>query len=786
MDGIQAPRVIVRLGDQVPHEGFDEPHELLATSDPAQWRRLTREFGEVRLRPAVTALDPEQIRALQKAAKERDPGYEPANFDLYFEAQAENVEDLEAFAAALRRWQIIRSVEIEVGGPPPLVVPADDPRSINQGYLDPAPAGIDARFAWKIPGGDGAGQAVVDVEGGWELAHEDLVAHGVTLIGGTNSTVLLWRGHGTSVLGELCAADNTIGCVGIAPNVASVRVSSIFGSTYAGAILAALPTMSFGDVMLIELQSLAQQTPAGDPIYGPIEVIDINYEAIRLATALGIVVIEAGGNGTNNGGTPAVDLDSYTNAAGARILWRDPSNPDFRDSGAIIVAAASSAAPHMRLAYSTYGARIDCYGWGQNVDTLTTDAAGSTTAYRSNFSGTSSASPVIAGAALAVQGVVEAANPTNPSRLSPQQMRAVLSDPATNTAPAPTETTAMGVMPDLRAIINSRLGVTPDIYLRDFVGDSGEPHMGGISASPDIIARPVAVADPQLAFGAGSGTENSSSLGYTVEAGQDNLIYVRALNQGPIAATGATTTVFWSEVATLVTPDLWHPIGTVAMPVLPVGEVLTCAAPLVWAAADIPATGHYCFVGLLDHPNDPAPGPADFLNWDNFTRFIRDNNNVTWRNFNVVDTVPLPGARPEGFVAMPFLVPGAFDEPREFALELGLRLPGEAEVRLELPLHFLRDLDTDLQIERVDEGKNLAVAVLPPAGRVALGRGRMPAKARYNMRLLVALPKQHQEQAFQVMVRQLHRGEQEVGRVTWRLEPGRRALEQQARPEAKA
>ena len=97
---------------------------------------------------AVSALEPEQIRALQKAAKERDPSYEPASFDLFFEADAAMVEDLEAFAAALRRWQITRSVEIEIGGPPPLVVPADDPRSIimlvKQG-AKPEPSRIETR-----------------------------------------------------------------------------------------------------------------------------------------------------------------------------------------------------------------------------------------------------------------------------------------------------------------------------------------------------------------------------------------------------------------------------------------------------------------------------------------------------------------------------------------------------------------------------------------------------------------------------------------------------------------
>ena len=141
---------------------------------------------------------------------------------------------------------------------------------------------------------------------------------------------------------------------------------------------------------------------------GPIEAYDAEYEAIRLATALGIIVIEAGGNGTNNGSTPPLNMDTYTTLGGQAILNRDPANPDFRDSGAIIVTAATSAAPHTRLAYAPHGRRIDCYAWGQNINTLASDSGGSTNSYTSLFSGTSGASPIVTGAALAVQGRAEA------------------------------------------------------------------------------------------------------------------------------------------------------------------------------------------------------------------------------------------------------------------------------------------------------------------------------------------------------------------------------------------
>ena len=61
-----------------------------------------------------------------------------------------------------------------------------------------------------------------------------------------------------------------------------------------GPDLSAINTMAFDDVLLLEAQDL---DPAGANSWWPVEVADATYDAILLATALGIVVVEAGGNG---------------------------------------------------------------------------------------------------------------------------------------------------------------------------------------------------------------------------------------------------------------------------------------------------------------------------------------------------------------------------------------------------------------------------------------------------------------------------------------------------------
>jgi len=269
------------------------------------------------------------------------------------------------------------------------VLASDDPRSSNQGYLDAAPHGIDARWAWGTT--DGFGVGFVDLERGWTLNHEDLSGAAISLISGLNAD---YHGHGTAVLGEVAGVDNALGGVGIAPR-ASARVVSQWrsASNYntAEAIASAVAAMHAGDVLLIEAQT-PHPNASG---FVPVEVEDAVFDAIRAAVDDGIVVVEAGANG-------AVDLDAFTDSAGRRIF--DRSSPDFRDSGAILVGAASSTAPHTRLSFSNFGSRVDCHAWGQGIDTCGDGWMGtSTTAYTTGFGGTSGASPIVTGAALLLQ-----------------------------------------------------------------------------------------------------------------------------------------------------------------------------------------------------------------------------------------------------------------------------------------------------------------------------------------------------------------------------------------------
>jgi hypothetical protein len=466
-------------------------------------------------------------------------------------------------------------------------------------------------------------------------------------------------------------------------------------------------------------------------------------------------VVEAGGNGAN-------DLDVVTNVAGLHVL--DPASADFRDSGAVIVGAASSAAPHTRMGFSSFGPRINCYAWGENVNTTSSDSGGATNLYTSTFNGTSSASPIITGAAIAVQGVATA---SGGAPLSPAKLRAVLSDPATGTASATPATDEIGVMPNLRAIIEDVLDVGfADLYIRDNTTDVGVPHNGPVSTSPDVILRPTTVADPQLAYGEGSGTEGSMTLGYEALAGQDNYVYTRVRNRGAVAAGPTTITVYWSPVAMLVTPDLWTLVGSATLPAVASGDVLTVADAIVWAQADIPATGHYCFVAIVGTPGDPPPPLTDLVDFDNFIAFVRNNNNATWRNFNVVASISPTSPS----VIMPFLAVGALDRAVDMGIEIIPQLPEGAKLILEAPDFFVDRIGLRPSGQRTEDG--LVRVALRPTGRQRLGAFALPKGFKQELRLVAELPKAaaRVRTGHQVTARQfLTEPEQELGRVTWYL-----------------
>ncbi len=312
-----------------------------------------------------------------------------------------------------------------------------------QGYLGPAPTGIDAPAAWGLPGGAGQNVWLADVEGGWNARHEDLPGDRITHVSGRPSNDHGWTAHGTAVLGEVAARDNDIGMVGIAPAVEKILTASIWDSSPAAAIDAAQAQLRAGDVLLIELHAIG---PRGR--FLPMEFWDDVYEAILVATARGVVVVEAAGNGGE-------DLDHRA--------YKEKLRRGARDSGAIMVGAGAPPrrdfVDRSRLDFSNYGSRLDAQGWGRRVAThdygdLQRCADTGDRNYTELFAGTSSASPIVAGAALLLQSLVIE---RRGSPLAPRLLRDLISrtgSPQVDGPDAPASQ-RIGPRPDLATAIEA-------------------------------------------------------------------------------------------------------------------------------------------------------------------------------------------------------------------------------------------------------------------------------------------------------------------------------------------
>ncbi|KAK4150371.1 peptidase S8/S53 domain-containing protein [Chaetomidium leptoderma] len=413
---------------------------------------LTKRDAQFNVSPLITSLSPEKVADMVQRAAAIDPTYEPVDFGSWFQVQFpesmvdERDPEIAQILNNLAGYQEVASCQRLAGAKLPAVQPNDDPLFSTQGYLAAAGAGINAQYAWGFPGGDGAGTTIIDVERGWQLTHEDLVAAGITLLAGMNVKDRYGGNypHGTAVLGEILMRDNTIGGVGIAPaaqgHVVGIQrtVNGAPVENQAEAILDAATFLNPGDVMLLEMQV----ADVNQDLW-PVEILDAEYDAIRTVTALGITVIEPAANGGMDMDQPILRDGDTT----ARALL-NKNSPDFRDSGAIMVGAGSSAVPRTRMYFSNFGSRVDVHSWGENIATSTVNEAYEDI-YINNFSGTSGAAPIIAGAALSIQGMV---NANRGSKLSPADLRDLIT--LGGTASSSPSKDKIGVQPDLRALID--------------------------------------------------------------------------------------------------------------------------------------------------------------------------------------------------------------------------------------------------------------------------------------------------------------------------------------------
>lgn len=329
----------------------------------------------------------------------------------------------------------------------------------EQGYLSPAPVGVDSEAAWGVAGGRGAGMRVIDIEGGYR-GHSDHA----TLLYQVGQAIDNYREHGRRVVGIINAKNNGTGMTGLASD-AKVGVRSIFNANiFADWDEAAASSFNTSNniywaakhslvgVVLIELQRLG---PSDDDCVCsnspcrliPLEFWAADYDVIESATANGVVVVEAAANGGQN-------LD--------RPIYGGLFDRAVRDSGAILATGSEplTRVPKCHSGSPNSGSRVDLHSWGEDVaapgwgtagQRIFTD--GQCNSYINVFNGSSSASAILAGVVASVQG---AALANLGAKLDPLALRQLLVDTGTPQAPGPNGE-LIGPQPNLAAALEELL-----------------------------------------------------------------------------------------------------------------------------------------------------------------------------------------------------------------------------------------------------------------------------------------------------------------------------------------
>lgn len=320
-----------------------------------------------------------------------------------------------------------------------------------QYHLNAAPEGVDARFAWTIPGGTGKSVRIIDMETGVNADHEDFnkffflsdlprgkVDHGTAVAG-----EMIAKRDGKGVTGISYDADygfysrlvdneNTWGEIGCDDNDDSCteQEENPYHKGVAANLAKVVAELEAGDLIVLEMHSPG---PRGD--YIPTEYWNPIYRILKFATEeKGIHCVAAAGNGYQD-----LDHEEYNKAF----------DLNHRDSGCVIVGAALSEGEdrHVKANFSNYGSRVDAFGYGRGVVTSGYGDLhkGDGGKYTATFSGTSSATPIVGGSMATLLGIAKERGIS----LEPARLRKALRN--TGTKQKNPDGQRIGNLPDLKA-----------------------------------------------------------------------------------------------------------------------------------------------------------------------------------------------------------------------------------------------------------------------------------------------------------------------------------------------
>jgi serine protease len=622
-----------------------------------------------------------------------------------------------------------------------------------QTYLSESPHGINLANNRPKVGGSGEFMKIYIIWDGCDLNHPDLVGQPIEAAHTEPSKEAM----GTAIA-TIIAAKTSGKMTGIAP---SIQKMIFVSPTQSGSIAAALKHVlsvepyNQNHLVLIpeQLVDYNQQQGVNVPCQADEDVRTVLKEFAKRE----IVVIQAAGDG-------GLDLASFKDYKNRSIF--DPLSADYDPVSNIMVGALTK--PELGVqpkltSFSNFGFDVKGVALGEEVFAGSNNNYGKYPHYE-YLQGTAISSAIFAGSILMFKSLallntyIQLNNP-----IFLRSWHQVLGT-----------SFETGVLPDVTKIAKYANGLI-DIWSRDHLQDLGRSRTYHSSLqSPDIIVSPKFYSDAGTQYGPDSGT-TTVMLPVDIEYGSDNYIYVRVHNNSPNIAHFVEVQVYYSPASTLAYPAKWKPIGdSVFLKNVPPGMHHISPA-IVWDANALPKLGHYCFISVLNHSlSDPKPSKLFSVNSSiDFHEYVRSSNNVTWRNFNVIDNNPDNSTHPsKEWNEEPFSID--FFEGEVFEFTVSSDLPRDAILAFELPKEF----ESYLTVNSYDSQRKgkVIIEINTPCEditiiklRAKVGLNHLPLLIQY------AVPKDDRGKTYQVNLTQYNRPDVgtsmvEIGRLTWSIE----------------
>jgi len=181
-----------------------------------------------------------------------------------------------------------------------------------------------------------------------------------------------------------------------------------------------------------------------------------------------------------------------------------------------------------------------------------------------------------------------------------------------------------------------------DIYLRDFVGDTGQiPSTTRlyVNMSPDIIpAGQTPTPNYQSTYTANYNGPYNYYQSLTANA--YNYIYVRGFNAAPQATSG-TVNLYWAKASILLLPSQWisnvipntNGTNSATISMSATNQVAVADGPFYFLAEPLSDGDHYCLVAQVVTQADPDPIPTTLTA---FAEWVATNPGIGWRNMSLI------------------------------------------------------------------------------------------------------------------------------------------------------